>query len=129
MALLIRKRFTAACMKPCTYRDGQKFAFLFEVRKPDGLREYRLAEADKLLGPWANVPDWTVTASHGELLRSGIDEHPEADLQHPRFLVQELTSDRQGEDYAEVALASRSSAKRRGSCPSQFGCCDHQAPL
>src|SRR5437868_8358816 len=79
MALLIRKRFTTACMKPCTYRDGQKFAFLFEVRKPDGLREYRLAEADKLLGPWANVPDWTVTASHGELLRSGIDEHPEVE--------------------------------------------------
>ena len=83
------------------YRDRQGFALLFELRAENGSRKYGLAQAPNLLGPWTTVRDWTVAASHGELLRSGIDQHLQADLQHPQFLIQKLTSDGQGKDYAE----------------------------
>ncbi|MEZ0256591.1 MAG: non-reducing end alpha-L-arabinofuranosidase family hydrolase, partial [Chthoniobacter sp.] len=34
------------------------------------------------------APEWTNSISHGELLRTGVDEHMEVDLAHLRFLFQ-----------------------------------------
>jgi hypothetical protein len=84
------------------YHEKQKYDLLFEVRNDDGSRKFGLAQADKLLGPYRTVPDWTAPASHGELLRTGIDQRLNADLQHARFLIQELPPGKPGEDYAEL---------------------------
>lgn len=84
------------------YRDRQKYDLIFELRNDDGSRKYGLAQADKLLGPWNTSPDWTVAASHGELLRTGIDQKLEADLHHARFLIQELPPGERGKDYPEL---------------------------
>ncbi len=84
-------------------RDRKDFALLYELRNnQDGSRSYGLARADALLGPWTAVRDWTVKASHGELLRVSNDERMEADLQHARFLIQKSPHMDRGLDYAEL---------------------------
>ena len=77
----------------------------------DGRRYYKAWLADRLEGPWqplastkdkpfadalSNVeqmPVWTKSISHGELIRSGIDEHMEIDPEHLSFLYQGVDND------------------------------------
>ncbi len=82
------------------YRDKRGFALLFELRNEDGSRKYGLARSRELLGPWTTVPGWTVEASHGELLRTGVDQRLQADVEHARFLIQELMPGEHGESYS-----------------------------
>jgi hypothetical protein len=68
-------------------------------------RYYKAYVADRLEGPWHGLadslekpfaarenvqqsPEWTASVSHGELLRSGVDEHMEVSPEHLRFLYQ-----------------------------------------
>ncbi len=70
-----------------------------------GRRYYKAYLADRLDGPWRGLadtlakpfaarenvqpsPEWTTSISHGELLRTGIDERMEVDPEHLRFLYQ-----------------------------------------
>ncbi len=72
-----------------------------------GRRYYKAYLADRLEGPWRGLADtleksfaakenvlqpadatWTASISHGELLRSGVDERLEVDPAHLRFLFQ-----------------------------------------
>jgi hypothetical protein len=67
-------------------RDRNDFALLFELRKDkDGSRSYGLARAKTLLGPWTTAQDWTVKASHGELLRLSNDERWKRTCSAPDF--------------------------------------------
>jgi hypothetical protein len=84
------------------YRDKQNYALLFELRNEDGSRKFGLAESTKLLGPWTTIEGWTVPASHGELLRTGIDQRLEADVHHTRFLIQQLPESKMSDDYPEL---------------------------
>lgn len=71
----------------------------------DRRRYYKAYLADRLEGPWRGLADtrekpfagtanvaqsqeWTTNFSHGELLRSGVDETLEVDPAHLRFLFQ-----------------------------------------
>ncbi len=46
---------------------------------------------------------WTDSISHGELLRSGIDEHLDVDPRDLQFLFQGvLEADRQGKAYGAI---------------------------
>ena len=79
-----------------------KYSMLFEERKPDLTRRYGRAQADHLLGPWRLTERAFAKASHGELLRSSSDERLEADLTHPRFLIQALPEGSNLKDYTEL---------------------------
>lgn len=82
------------------YREAgmqEKYALLFESRNASGWRDYGLAEAPRLLGPWTTTNrhfasridnGWSRDVSHGELLRTGYDQLLEADVAHAQFLIQ-----------------------------------------
>ena len=69
-----------------------------------GRREFRVSFADALSGPWSPVqpfahgddlvfadgaPEWTTMTSHGELVRTGIDQRLEIPpLERTEFLIQ-----------------------------------------
>ncbi len=79
-----------------------KYTMLFEEREPDLTRRYGRAQADHLLGPWRLTQRTFAIASHGELLRTSSDERLEADLTHPRFLIQALPKGSNLKDYPEL---------------------------
>jgi hypothetical protein len=89
-----------------TYRlkGTDRYVTLIEAMAP-GRRYYTAYLADRLDGEWRPLagdlkqpfaalenipmlPDWTTSISHGELLRSGIDELLEVDPHHLRLLFQ-----------------------------------------
>jgi len=105
-----------------TYRLKGMQKFLTMVEAQNGSRRYYKAYlADRLDGEWQpiaatrdkpfasplNVRDtaehWTDSFSHGELLRTGYDEHLEVDPANLRLLFQGVTDERmQGKKYGEI---------------------------
>lgn len=106
-----------------TYRlqGREEYLTLIEAQNGFGWRYYKAYRADRLDGPWQPVaadkehafasqrnvqqptPQWTDSISHGELLRSGIDQHLEVDPNRLRFLFQGvLDADRSGKPYGEI---------------------------
>ncbi|MFO0914862.1 MAG: non-reducing end alpha-L-arabinofuranosidase family hydrolase [Pirellulales bacterium] len=106
-----------------TYRltGQQRYLTLIEAQGGDGWRYFKAYVADDLAGawrPWAdsrevnfasmnNVqhPDrrWTDCISHGELLRSGVDQRLEVDPSQMQFLFQGvLDTERAGKAYGEI---------------------------
>lgn len=83
-------------------------------------RYYKAYLADRLEGPWHGLADtlekpfaalsnvrqrepWTSNISHGEMLRSGIDERMEIDPTHLRFLYQGASdADYRGKNYGGI---------------------------
>jgi hypothetical protein len=91
-----------------------RYQMLFEI--PDGsLRKYGRATAATLLGPWrtdttdyaagrqltydSSTPRWTDEVSHGELLRTGIDERLEVAAHPVQFLIQGMRSAQHQGEY------------------------------
>jgi hypothetical protein len=106
-----------------TYRVAGRDQYLTLVEAQDGGRRYYKAFlADRLEGPWQALAatrekpfaglancrfdgrePWTQSFSHGEWLRTGVDERLEISLEKPRFLFQGVTDrDRQGKKYGEI---------------------------
>jgi hypothetical protein len=106
-----------------TYRlkGLDKYLTLVEAQGGHGWRYYKAYLADRLDGPWkplaatkdkafasmANTrptgEKWTESISHGELLRSGIDQRLEVDPGHLRFLIQGVSeADRAGKPYGQI---------------------------
>ena len=103
----------------CVYQEAGagQYVMLVELN-PDGRREFHLSTAPTLSGPWSKtrpfahgddlvwaegVPQWTNMVSHGELLRSGIDQRLEIPpLDETVFLIQGTTGYEQAKDYAEI---------------------------
>ena len=85
-----------------------------------GRRYYKAYVADRLEGPWRGLadtrakpfaalenvvptPGWTASISHGELLRTGVDERMEVDPEHLRFLYQGVSeADYRGSKYGGI---------------------------
>jgi len=106
-----------------TYRlkGSNQFLTVIEAQGENGRRYYKAYLADRLDGGWkplaatrenpfasaANVREtashWTDSISHGELLRSGHDEHLEIDPTDLRFLFQGVSDPRRsGKKYGEI---------------------------
>ena len=105
-----------------TYRLKGQDKFLTVIEAVAGNRRYYKAYiADRLDGEWkplaatrqkpfasaANVREtaahWTDSISHGELLRSGFDEHMEVDPARLQFLFQGVTDEAQkGKSYGQI---------------------------
>jgi hypothetical protein len=98
-----------------------KYLTLVEAQGGQGWRYYKAYLADQLEGPWkplaatkdktfasmANArpvgPRWTDSISHGELLRSGVDQCLEVDPAHLRFLFQGVSETaRAGKPYGQI---------------------------
>ncbi len=97
----------------CTYKlkGINKYLTIIEAVDIDNIRFYKAWLANNLDGPWeplagskvhpfAHVSknvhqeeEWTRSISHGELIRSGYDEHMEIDPNHLRFLFQGVTNE------------------------------------
>lgn len=106
-----------------TYKlKGQKgYLTVVEAEAKDGGRYYKAYTAERLDGEWkplaatgakpfaskANVSDagahWTDSISHGELIRTGVDEHMEVDPGNLKFLFQGVSDARRtGKKYGEI---------------------------
>ena len=85
-------------------KGREQYLTIMEALAP-GRRYYQAYLADRLDGPWrglattlekpfaarenvAQSPAWTGSISHGELIRTGVDELMEVDPAHLRFLFQ-----------------------------------------
>ena len=86
----------------------------------DARRYYKAYLADRLEGPWRGLADsrdrpfaavsnvvqgkqWTTNISHGELLRTGVDETMEIDPADLRFVFQGASdSEYQGNPYGKI---------------------------
>ncbi len=98
-----------------------QYLTVIEAQNDNGSRYYKAYLADRLEGPWRpwlaererpfasplNVlqasPRWTDSISHGELIRTGSDEHLEIEPDRFRFLIQGvLEADRQGLPYGQI---------------------------
>jgi hypothetical protein len=80
-----------------------QFHMIYELNR-DGVRSFGLATAASLMGPWNKVTDdyattdqltcngqstvWTDMVSHGEVVRSGYDQHLEYDPEACQWIIQ-----------------------------------------
>ena len=104
-----------------TYRLKGMGKYLTIVEaQADARRYYQAYLADRLEGPWRGLADrrdkpfaamsnvvqdkeWTTNISHGELLRSSVDETMEIDPAHVRFLFQGASdSEYRGNPYGKI---------------------------
>lgn len=106
-----------------TYKlKGEKrYLTVVEAEAGNGARYYKAYTAERLDGEWkplaataakpfaskANVSDagahWTDSISHGELIRTGVDEHMEVDPANLKFLFQGVSdANRAGKKYGEI---------------------------
>jgi hypothetical protein len=106
-----------------TYKlaDRNQYLTLVESEHGHGWRYYKAYIADRLDGAWSSLAatkdeafaslrnveqpagHWTDAISHGELLRTGTDEHLEVDPTNLRFLFQGVADeDRRGKQYGEI---------------------------
>ena len=102
-------------------RGKDRFLTLVEAQNGHGWRYFKSFVADRLEGPWSpqdaerdrafasmgNVTHprnrWTDVVSHGELLRSGADEHLEIETDRAAFLIQGvLDRERAGKPYGQI---------------------------
>jgi glycosyl hydrolase family 62 len=98
-----------------------KYLTMVEAQGGHGWRYFKAYLADALEGPWepvaatkqksfasmANVdhpdPRWTDCISHGELIRTGVDQHLEVDPSRLRCVFQGvLDKERSGKNYGEI---------------------------
>jgi hypothetical protein len=97
----------------------EQYLTLIEAQAP-GRRYYKAYLADRLEGPWRGLadtlakpfaarenvqqaPEWTASISHGELIRTGIDERLEVDPANLRFLFQGVSeADYRGAKYGGI---------------------------
>jgi hypothetical protein len=109
----------------CTYKLKGRSEYLSiveaETRRPGGWRYYKAYLADSLDGPWKPLADtwdkpfggpvnvsfsvekWSESVSHGELLRSGIDQRLEVAPSDLKFLYQGvLEQDRKGKPHGQI---------------------------
>ncbi len=84
-------------------KDKPEYHMFYELNI-DKERNFGLAKANHLAGPWEKVTDyyatgsqlkypenaevWTEEVSHGELIRSGYDQRLEYDADKPQYLIQ-----------------------------------------
>jgi hypothetical protein len=102
-------------------KDLDRYLTLVEAQGGRGWRYYKAYLADRLGGEWqpiaatkekcfasmANVeatgPRWTDCISHGELIRSGVDQRLEVDPANLRFVFQGVSdADRAGKSYGDI---------------------------
>jgi HEAT repeat protein len=102
-------------------RGMNRYLTFVEAQDGHGWRYFKSFVADQLEGPWIpqaaerdpafasmrNVsqpsPRWTDVISHGELLRSGVDEYLEIEPDSLRLVFQGvLDSDRAGQPYGQI---------------------------
>ena len=104
-----------------TYRlkGSDRYLTLVEAQG-NGRRYYKAYLANKLEGPWQGLADtlekpfaarsnvaeaieWTTNISHGELLRTGVDERLEIDPEDLQFLFQGASDDEyRGRQYGTI---------------------------
>ncbi len=100
-------------------KGRDEYLTIIEALAP-GRRYYKAYVADRLDGPWRGLADslakpfaareniqqsseWTASISHGELLRTGVDERMEVDPEHLRFLFQGVNEpDYRGAKYGGI---------------------------
>ena len=98
-------------------KGKDQYHMLFETYDKD-LRRFGLAKADKLLGPWTRVTDdyangamlyhpvsiekWTEEVSHGEMIRTGINQKLEYDASKPQFLMQSMLKEQHKGSYEKL---------------------------
>ena len=104
-----------------TYRLKGRSEYLTIVEaQTSGRRYYKAYLAERLEGPWRGLadtlarpfaarenvsqsPEWTASISHGELLRSGVDERMEVAPANLRFLFQGASEkDYRGTNYGGI---------------------------
>lgn len=104
-----------------TYRlKGRKEYLTIIEAQTSGRRYYKAYLAARLEGPWRGLadtlakpfaarenvqpaPDWTASLSHGELIRSGVDELLEVDPDQVRFVFQGVSeADYRGSKYGGI---------------------------
>ena len=104
-----------------TYRLKGRNEYLTLIEaQAQGRRYYKAYLADRLEGPWRGLadtrakpfaahenvrqsPEWTSSISHGELVRTGVDERMEVDPGNLRFLIQGVAGDDyQGNKYGGI---------------------------
>ena len=101
-------------------RGRDQYLAVIESQSDRPWRRFRAFVADRLDGSWSPIPDqaglfaspanveqtaghWTDSISHGELIRSGVDERMEVDPGELRFVFQGvLDADRAGKPYGEI---------------------------
>jgi hypothetical protein len=97
-----------------------EYLTVIEAQVP-GRRYYKAYVADRLEGPWRGLadtlakpfaarenvrqsPEWTASISHGELIRTGVDEQLEVDPTDLRLLFQGVSeADYRGAKYGGIA--------------------------
>ena len=100
-------------------KDEYHMYFETRVKEGEDIRQFGLATARSLAGPWTltandyitgamlewpeGVEPWTVEVSHGEMLRSGKDQRLEYDADRAEFLIQGLKAGEHHTDYKELA--------------------------
>ena len=101
--------------------DREQYLTLVEAQDGHGWRYYKAYLADRLEGPWNSLAatkehsfasmantrptgqPWTDSISHGELLRSGVNQRLEVTPAHLRFLFQGVSdADRAGKPYGQI---------------------------
>jgi hypothetical protein len=100
-------------------KGREQYLTVIEAQAP-GRRYYKAYVADRLEGPWRGLadtlakpfaarenvrqsPGWTASISHGELIRTGVDERMEVDPANLRFLFQGVSeADYRGAKYGGI---------------------------
>jgi len=101
-------------------KDRNEYLTVIEAVGERGRRYYKSYVADHLAGEWRPAAatrenpfasdkniggdsGWTTSISHGELLRTGVDEHLEVDPAHLQFLYQGVSdADREKRPYGKI---------------------------
>lgn len=100
-------------------KGREQYLTIIEAQAP-GRRYYKAYLADRLEGPWRGLadslarpfaarenvqqsPEWAASISHGELIRTGVDERMEVDPENLRFLFQGVSEvDYRGSKYGGI---------------------------
>jgi hypothetical protein len=95
-----------------------EYHMVYETREKGDARQFGLARAARLSGPWQKVTDrfaagdqlefaesathWTDEVSHGEMLRVGEDQRLEYAPDHARMLIQGMPREKHTGDYPSL---------------------------
>jgi hypothetical protein len=88
-------------------KGGRRYYKAYLAQRLDGAWKAIAATAENPFAGWSNVRDsgrhWTDSISHGELLRTGIDERMEIDVENLKFLFQGVSDARRaGKKYGDI---------------------------
>ncbi len=92
-------------------KDKHEYHMIYELRI-NNVRSYGMASSESLLGPWNKVTDeyatgaqlqypdgavkWTDNVSHGEIIRTGYDQHLEYDPADTKLIIEGMLTSEQG---------------------------------